>query len=104
MIKYLTGVAVCVLAVLLLADFALAQDAAHAATSGSGLTGLGAGLGIGLAAIGGGFGVSKVISAALEGISRNPAASGQLFLPWMLGCVFVEIAVILAFVITNGLK
>jgi F-type H+-transporting ATPase subunit c len=66
--------------------------------------GIGAGLAIGLAALGGGFGQGKLVSAGLESIGRNPAASGKLFTPLILGLVFVEALVILSFVIAIQLK
>ena len=76
---------------------ALAEGAEVAAATGS--NGLGAGLGIALAATGGAYAQSKVISSALESISRNPGAAGQMFLPWILGVVAVESLVIFALLI-----
>lgn len=58
-----------------------------------------AGLGIAIAAFGGAFGQGKATSAALESIGRNPGAAGQLFLPMILGLVFIESLVIYALVI-----
>lgn len=56
-------------------------------------------LAIGLAAIGGALGQGKLVSAALEGIARNPGAAGQIFTPMILGIAFVESLVIFALVI-----
>ena len=67
--------------------------------AGSALGLLGAGLGIGIAAAGGAAGQGKVISAAVDSIARNPGASGQMFLPWILGLVLIESLVIYAFVV-----
>ena len=64
-----------------------------------GLGDLAAGLGVAIAAFGGALGQGKVISGAVESISRNPGASGQMFLPWLLGLVFIEALVILTFVV-----
>ncbi len=60
---------------------------------------IGAGLAIGLAAIGGALGQGRAASAALEGIARNPNASGKLFTPLILGLALIESLVIYAFVI-----
>ena len=85
-----------VLATVLMASPALAEETAHAARSGNGLA---AGIGMAIAAAGGAYGQSRVISAALESISRNPGAAGQMFLPWILGLAFVESLVIFTLVI-----
>ena len=60
---------------------------------------IGAGLAMGLAAIGGSMGQGKAAAAALEGIARNPGASGKLFTPLILGLALIESLVIYAFVI-----
>ena len=60
---------------------------------------MGAGLAIGLAAIGGALGQGRAAAAALEGIARNPGASGKLFTPLILGLALIESLVIYAFVI-----
>ncbi|QDG50824.1 ATP synthase F0 subunit C [Persicimonas caeni] len=59
-----------------------------------------AGFGIGLAAIGGALGQGRAAAAALEGIARNPGASGKLLTPLILGLALIESLVIYAFVIT----
>ena len=74
---------------------AFAQEAAatattHAANSNSGLVAIGAAIAIGLAVYGGTSAQGKAASAALEGIARNPGASGQIFTPMLLGVAFVE--------------
>ena len=60
---------------------------------------IGAGLAIGLAAIGGALGQGRAAASALEGIARNPGASGKLFTPLILGLALIESLVIYAFVI-----
>ncbi|MFW6087670.1 MAG: ATP synthase F0 subunit C [Myxococcota bacterium] len=60
---------------------------------------LAAGLGIGIAAFGGALGQGKAAAAALEGIARNPNASGKLFTPMILGLALIESLVIYALVI-----
>ena len=61
--------------------------------------GLGAGLCIALAAFGGAFGQGKAAAAALEGIARNPGASGKVFVPMILGLALIESLVIYALLI-----
>ena len=89
---------VAALAMFLVADSAFAQEAAHAASMGGEWVPIGAGIGLGLAALGGGLGQAKIISSALESIARNPGASGQMFLVWFLGIVFVESLVVYSLV------
>ena len=59
-----------------------------------------AGIGIGIAAFGGALGQGRAAAAALEGIARNPGASGKLLTPLILGLALIESLVIYAFVIT----
>ena len=75
-------------------------DAAAAArSSAGGWIGLGAGLGIGLAAAGGALGQGRASSAFLDGVSRNPGASDKVFVPMILGLVFIESLAIYALII-----
>lgn len=57
-----------------------------------------AGLGIGIAAFGGALGQGRAAAAALEGIARNPNASGKIFVPMILGLALIESLVIYAWV------
>ena len=59
-----------------------------------------AGLGIGLAAFGGALGQGRTAAAALEGIARNPNASGKLFTPMILGLALIESLVIYSLVVS----
>ncbi len=72
-------------------------DAARA--SAGGWIGLGAGLGIGLAAFGGALGQGRASSAFLDGVARNPGASDKVFVPMILGLVFIESLAIYALII-----
>ena len=65
---------------------------------------LASGLGIAIAAFGGALGQGRGLAAALEGIARNPGASGNMFVPFILGMVFIESLVIYAFVIAFFLQ
>lgn len=87
---------------ILAASSAFAQEAADAAESTGGdvgLKALAAGLAIGLAAFGGSMGQGRAAGAALEGIARNPNASGKIFTPFILGMALIESLVIYALVI-----
>ena len=94
------------LAVFALPMVAFAEDPA-AASGGGGATGLiaiGAGLAIGMAALGGALGQGRAASAALEGIARNPSASGKIFTPMIIGLALIESLVIYALVIAFMLQ
>jgi F-type H+-transporting ATPase subunit c len=74
---------------------------AEAAKEGAkGWIALAAGLGIGIAALGGGIGQGKAAAAALDGIARNPGASGKIMTPMILGLALIESLVIYALVIS----
>jgi F-type H+-transporting ATPase subunit c len=60
---------------------------------------VGAGLCIAIAAFGGGLGQGRAAAAALEGIARNPGASGKIFTPMILGLALIESLVIYALII-----
>ena len=60
---------------------------------------LGAALAIGIAALGGALGQGRAAAAALEGIARNPGASGKIFVPLILGLALIESLVIYALLI-----
>jgi len=79
---------------------AFAAEAAAEGTEGaSHFYAIAAGFGIAIAAFGGAIGQSKAIAAALEGISRNPSASGKIQTPMIIGLALIESLVIYAFVI-----
>ncbi len=61
---------------------------------------LAAGLGIGIAAAGCGMGQGRAAAAALEGIARNPNASGKIMVPLILGLALIESLAIYALVIS----
>lgn len=65
---------------------------------------LAAGLAIGVAAFGGALGQGKAVAAGLEGIARNPSASGKIFTPMLLGLAFIESLVIYALIIAFMIK
>lgn len=92
------------LGILLLADPAFAADAAAGAGNSGAYVAVGAAIGIAIAAFAGTMSQGKVASAALDGIARNPGASGQMFLPMILGLVFIESLVLFVFALPIALK
>lgn len=76
-----------------------AVEAATTTTSDKGIVALAAALAIGIAAFGGAMAQSKAAAAALDGISRNPAASGKIMTPMIIGLALIESLVIYALVI-----
>lgn len=81
-------------------DAAGGEAAAAAAAGAKGWIALAAGLGIGIAALGGGIGQGRAAAAALDGIARNPGASGKIMTPMILGLALIESLVIYALVIS----
>ncbi len=84
---------------LLLTATAFAQNEEAGEAMKSDFAYIAAGLGLGIAAFGGALGQGKAAAAALEGISRNPNASGKLFTPMILGLALIESLVIYALVL-----
>ena len=89
---------------------ALASPAAFAQGGGAdgggshGLIALSAALAIGLAAFGGSLGQGRAAASALDGIARNPQASGKIFTPMIIGLALTESLVLLAFLIAYTLS
>jgi len=65
---------------------------------------IGAGIGVGLGVLGGSLGQGRAAAAALEGISRNPGASGRILVPMILGLALIESLVLMAFLIAFFLQ
>jgi len=96
--------ALLVLATLFAAVPALAQDAAASAAASTvgatiGWVAIGVGIMMGLAVLGGTLGQSRAASAALDGIARNPAASGKFTVPLILSLALMESLVLFAFLL-----
>lgn len=87
------------LAILLVAGVAFAQGDADAAAAQGGLIALSAAIAVGLAAVGSATAQGRAAAAALDGIARNPQASGSIFVPLVLSLAFPETLTIFAFII-----
>ncbi len=72
------------------------EEAAAAATASTVDAGvlqwlaLSSALGLGIAAVGCGLGQGKMVASAMDGISRNPKAASDMFVPMILGLAFIE--------------
>lgn len=93
-------------ALFVFSSLALAMEGAAPEAGKS--TGLGlaiaSGLGLGMAALGGALGQGRAVAAAMEGIARNPGAREQMFIPLVLGLVFIESLVIYMLVLAIMLQ
>ena len=69
---------------------AISMAAEEGAAGGKPFYAIAKGFAVGVAAFGCALGQGKIVSAACEGIARNPGASGQVFTPMLLGIAFVE--------------
>lgn len=95
------------LATTMVAVSAFAQEAApaaHEAASGRGLVALAAAIAISISVLGGTLAQGKTASSALDGIARNPAASGKILIPMILGLALIESLVIYALIIALKLS
>ncbi|MFZ4403267.1 MAG: ATP synthase F0 subunit C [Pseudobdellovibrionaceae bacterium] len=88
--------------VLAMSSSAFAEEAATAASAPTvdrGLVAIAAALAICVSVVGGAIAQGRTASTALEGIARNPAASGKLLIPMILGLALIESLVIYALII-----
>lgn len=100
--KVVSGLSLFVVTGVLFPLAAMAQQAGNAADNEFTVKvylALAAGFGIALAAFGGAMAQGKAAAAALEGIARNPAASGKLMAPMILGLALIESLVIYVLII-----
>lgn len=61
---------------------------------------LAAGLGMGIGTIGTGIGQGLAVKSAVEGVSRNPGASGKILTNMMIGLAMIESLAIYALVVS----
>lgn len=70
-----------------------------AVSTDRGLVAIAAAIAISISVLGGALAQGKTAATALEGIARNPAASGKLLIPMILGLALIESLVIYALII-----
>ena len=97
--KKWTMVLVALVAVMVIAPSAFAQEAAGAAAGGKGLLAIAAGFGMALAAFGGALGQGRIASAACEGMARNPGAAAAIRFALILALVLIESMALYTFAI-----
>lgn len=86
--------------ILLMAPFAMAEEGAGGLGDNVKFgVALASGLAIGVAALGGALAQGRATAAGLEGIARNPGASGKIMTPMIIGLAMIESLVIYALVI-----
>jgi F-type H+-transporting ATPase subunit c len=101
MVKRFLSTAASTIVLMLVAIPAFADGTAASAgdTSVKAWLAIASGIGIAIAAFGGALGQGRSISSALDGIARNPGASGKIVTPMIIGLALIESLVIYAFVI-----
>ncbi len=96
--KKVTFVLMALVAVMMLAPAAFAQEAGKAAGATNWIA-ISAAFGMALAAFGAALAQSRVASSACEGMARNPGAAGAIRAAMILGLVFIETLALLTLVI-----
>ncbi|KAA6340226.1 ATP synthase subunit c [termite gut metagenome] len=71
----------------------------QAAAASVGISKLGAAIGAGLAVIGAGIGIGKIGGSAMEGIARQPEASGDIRANMIIAAALIEGVALLALVV-----
>jgi len=97
---FLTTVAVLILLFAMVSFGFAAEETEEARGWTKSAIALACGFAIGIAVFGGALGQGKSISAALEGIARNPEAAGRILTPMIIGLALIESLVIYALVIS----
>lgn len=69
------------------------------AAAGVGISKLGSAIGAGIAVLGAGIGIGKIGSSAMEGIARQPEASGDLRMNMIIAAALVEGVALIAIVV-----
>ena len=91
------------LVTLLWASLAMAAEAGGASAPGLGgffsYAMIAAGFGIGIAALGTGIGQGLAVKGSVEGIARNPEASGKITVTMLIGLAMIESLCIYALVV-----
>jgi F-type H+-transporting ATPase subunit c len=88
---------------MLFASIAMAAEPAGGASAGLGsffsYAVIAAGFGIGIAALGTGIGQGMAVKSSVEGIARNPEASGKITVTMLIGLAMIESLCIYALVV-----
>lgn len=98
--KYVMAILGTLMSASAFAEEAATQTAAAASTGSTGMIAVAAAVAISIAVLGGTIGQGLAASAALEGVSRNPAATDKIFTPFILSLALIESLVILAFLVS----
>ena len=69
------------------------------AAAGVGIIKLGSAIGAGIAVLGAGFGIGRIGSAAMDGIARQPEASGDIRMSMIIAAALVEGVALIAIVV-----
>ncbi len=93
--KKATAIMILVFSIMLLATAAFAEEAAagsadHGKFAFFGTVAAASAIGIGIAALGTGIGMGLGIGRAVEGIARNPEASGKIMTTMIVGLALIE--------------
>jgi F-type H+-transporting ATPase subunit c len=92
--KKITAIMLLVIGLMLLATAAFAAEAAGAPDAAKlsffGTAAAASAIGIGIAALGTGIGMGLGIGRAVEGIARNPEASGKIMTTMIVGLALIE--------------
>jgi F-type H+-transporting ATPase subunit c len=103
--KFFAGVSAAFVSMILFVPSAFAEGAAgdDNAFTVKVYVAIAAGFGIAIAAFGGALAQGKAVTAAMEGIARNPGAQNKMFVPMILGLALIESLVIYSLVISFSL-
>lgn len=104
--KFFAGVSAAFVSMILFVPSAFAMDAVDGSDNAFTVkvyVALAAGFGIAIAAFGGALAQGKAVTAAMEGIARNPGAQNKMFVPMILGLALIESLVIYSLVISFSL-
>jgi F-type H+-transporting ATPase subunit c len=90
--KKFSAIVILILGVVLMATAAFAEEAAPDAGKFAffGTVAAASAIGIGIAALGTGIGMGLGIGRAVEGIARNPEASGKIMTTMIVGLALIE--------------
>jgi F-type H+-transporting ATPase subunit c len=94
--KKITAIMLLILGLMLMATAVFASDAPATASADAakfgfyGTVAFASAIGIGIAALGTGIGMGLSVGRAVEGIARNPEASGKIMTTMIVGLALIE--------------